>query len=55
MDAFSVQKSKLGFKKKTESQVLILDNSKEKLAYFSYFFVCIISLFISVYVNERRK
>lgn len=54
MDAFSVQKSKLGFKKKTESQVLILDNSTEKLAYFSYFFVCR-NFTISVYVNEGRK
>lgn len=54
MGAFSVQKTKLGFKKKTKSQVLILDKSKYKLAYFNYSFVCC-NFTLYSYVNKAQK
>lgn len=55
MDAFSVQESKLGFKNKIESKVLILDNSKKNEHISTIPLSVAISLFIPVYVSEGRK
>lgn len=55
MDAFSVQESKLGFKKKTESEVLIVDNSKINEHISTMTLSVAISLFTPVYMSEGRK
>lgn len=50
-----MQESKLGFKKKIESKVLILDNSRKNEHISSTPLAAAISFFIPVYMNEGRK
>lgn len=50
-----MQESKLGFKKKTGSKVLILDNSRKKEHISTTLLSAAILLFISVYMSGGRE
>ena len=50
-----MQENKLGFKKKTGSKVLILDNSRKKEHISTTPLSAAILLFTSVYMSEGRK